>query len=73
MKLIKLSVLALLVTVLSFIVNPLAAKTTNTTNTQFSVNQVSKDETVRYVYINGDLYEVHYDEDGRIMLIQPAE
>ncbi len=72
MKFIKLSVLALVVTVFSFITSPIDAKTT-TTATQFTLNQDSNNEAIKYVVIDGDLYVVHYDDDGRIMLIEPAE
>ena len=72
MNYIKLFLLALVATVLSFIANPIDAKTAINTDTR-PVNEISNDGSVSYVVIDGHLYEVTYDDDGRIMLIEPAE
>ena len=73
MKYIKLSVLAIVVTVLSLIANPIDAKTLITTNKQDFTFSATAKQTVQYIYIDGDLYEVIYDDDGKIIQIQPAD
>jgi hypothetical protein len=73
MKYIKLFLLALLVTVLSLITNPISAKTLLTNSTQNFINSVSPEHTVEYVVIDGHTYVIHYDEDGKIMQILPAD
>lgn len=70
---IKLVLFALLVTVLSFITNPISAETLLTNNTENTARLTLSDGSVEYVIIDGRTYVIYYGEDGRIMLIEPAE
>jgi len=38
-----------------------------------SITQPQAQAHIEYQYIDGEYYEVHYDDDGKVVLVQPVE
>ena len=72
MKNLKLLILSLIAVVFSFVALPSNAKTLITNDTQNFEKLISSGH-VEYVYIGSVLYKITYDDDGRILLVEPVE